>query len=99
MSQAGCPNCKQDHDEIGTRDQPATRAAWFKIGDQIINQSTVKHSESVVVVPPGLKTPLKSDDAADGSCTVVDVSTASSDSLHEAQQKARAAAASAPCVM
>ena len=32
---AGCPSCVKYKEEIGARDQPATRAAWFKIGDEI----------------------------------------------------------------
>ena len=35
----GCKNCKEDKDEIGARDLPATRAAWFRIGDGIKQNS------------------------------------------------------------
>jgi hypothetical protein len=48
----GCASCQKYRDEIGARDQPATRAAWFKIGDEIKQLVTQKGP----VAPPSLKT-------------------------------------------
>ena len=50
---AGCASCTIDKDEIGTRDLPATRAAWFTIGDKIKLSAMIDNG---LGVPPGLKT-------------------------------------------